>query len=516
MLILPKKATNNQNYKIFFERNSTFLDYLEIIPSFNAKTPKDLRESALSPNSFYLACGSSNEISFNKSNKCKEIITKLPKKGGIVNFSNQKIVSIPSSNPFLLAIGFISNIKLSKTKIPGFDSFLSTKNSQNLSIFYKKNTLPFEEDFIEEIHLKCGEIDYKLLEKGFFMNNNIESGFQLYYQKKSYPNSLPKSFFSHMYLEIVPEDEENKSFDDILLKNPLWNKLQCFNANEHLNIKLYYKQEIISDVWENIINPHVFLKCQSSLNEILTLYPNFSSQIEIIGFCPQNCLKTLNEIENYVYGNYVYSGNSSVCGAAIHYGLINDFYSGFVKFSWYSNVISKENFFMFESLIGKTETNPISSLKIKKIEVSSYFKSFLEISDRNKAELTNIPNEVLSKISETMNQNSKEIIKQNYNIEELWKENSGLNHKIEELEKGENGIGNLSKTILNLEENLMNIQENLNLIIVNQQNSHQIFQKEIENVRFRSQNAVNFLKNSSLIIEDFSNVCKREFIIIFF
>ena len=512
-LILPSENLEiNNAYKIFYEKNSTILDFFEINLSNDKENAKDLRESQ-ALNSNYIACSS-----LDSSNKCKELFKKqqIPAKGGLISMSKDQL------NRLIFSISFISNIKFSKAYISGYESFRLPNENNSISLVYKRKNFPFEDDYIDEIRLKCGDIDYKLLERGFLMNNNIEYGFQIYYLKKSYNHTVPKAYYSHMYLEIKAEDDENISLADNLMKNLLWSKVQCFNANEHMNIKLYYKQENIDKInKENVINPDIFLSCRETFDEILTKFPSFQSKNELIGLCPQNCIKILKQKEeNKVFGQYIYLGKSSICLAAIDNGLINDFYSGYVKFSWY-NDNNNGNFFIFETLIGKISNlyNPASLLKIiRNNEISSYFRSFLEISDRNRADLTNIPTELLSKISETMNQNSKEIIQQNYNIEELWKENAVIYKKIEEIEKGENGIGNLTRKIQFLEESLNYLKENINSLIVNQENSHQIYQREIENQRLKTQNSFNLARNSSEFIEDFSNVCYflMFFLIIFF
>ena len=467
--------------------------------------------------SFYIACA---ENSQNSSSKCKELYNKgkLPPKGGLELIS--KTEALFSSKSVLFSLGFISTIKISKTGINGFETFVGTKKNYSLSIFYKRHNFPFEEDYIEDIQLKCGEIDYKLLEEGFLMNNNIEYGFQIYYKKTKFSENFKKiSYYSNIYLEMLPETEENeknKPFADFLLENPKWNKLQCVNNNEHVKIKLYFKQEFIgSEIWENPLIPDYFLTCSDNFDDLLKLKSNneFSKEKnEIIAFCPQYCSKTSN---NNVLGNNVYYGKSPICASAIDFGIINDFYSGFVKFSWYSMEKNQANFFMFEPLVGKISKNDVSDKNVKivkKNNISNYFRSFLEISGKNKAELTNIPNEVLSKISETMNQNSKEIIKQNHNIEMLSKENSELNKKIEELENGEQGITNLTKIIANLENSLGDLKQNLETLMINQQNSHQIYQQKLKSFESKNSKIAKNLRSMSTFSEDFSNVLK----IIFF
>lgn len=492
--------------KIYYEKNSSTIDFFEIKTS-ESKFPVDLRTSTTHSNSFYLACPEQLIID-NTSTKCKELSfkDKIPKKGGLQYFSKEEALSSSKKN-LLFSLGFISNIKLSKTSITGYETLIGGANNYSLSLFYKKHNFPFEDDYLDEIQLKCGEIDYKLLENGFLMNNNIEFGFQIYYRKKNFTEFRGNSYYSNIYLEMKGEDDDRKhSFADFLLKNAKWNKLQCLNANEHMNIKLYYKQEFIeTKIWEDPITPDVFLICSDNLNDILKSNGNLRGKNEILAFCPQYCSKTTN----FILGNNIYAGKSSICGAAMEYGLINDLYSGYIKFSWYS-LENEETFFIFEPLLGRTSSKIDRNLKVvKNNDVSSYFKSFLEISDRNRADLANIPTEVLSKISETMNQNSKEIIKQNHNIEELWKENTELNHKIEELENGDHGISNLSKIILNMEDSLMSLKQDLDILMTNQQNTHQIYQQKIMSFETKSKNMENLLRNSNTFIEDFSNVIKR-------
>lgn len=466
--------------------------------------------------SYYLACPP--EYNKNITNNCKELFEKgkIPPKGGLIHFDKNQSFFLPNSNQLLISMGYISTIKFSKSSLQGFESF---PQNEKFAVFYKKFQYPFEGSYIDEMQLKCGEINYKLLENDFLMNNDIEHGFQIYYKPKNFNQLTLTSYYTHIYLEISSEDETNQEFvrADSLLRNPKWNKLQCFNKRDFLNIKLYYKQEIISKKnWETPITPNIFLTCSQKLSDILATFSSFLSKSEIIGFCPQNCWRTHNNFKNEVFGETVYSGNSSVCAAAMNYGLINDFYSGLIKISWYSNApISplkdyKDTFFIFEPLIGKVSKDPfLISLNMEIIKnegTQSYFKSFLEVSDRNKVELTNIPNEVLSRISETMNQNSKEIIKQNRNIEELIKENEALSKKIEELEKGENGIKHLTTVITSFEESITHLKEDMNLVIENQQNTNELYQQKIEKSQKRTLSSFDRVKNSSQFIEDFDQV----------
>lgn len=303
----------------------------------------------------------------------------------------------------------------------------------------------------------------------------------------------------------VLKDEEISS-KDFLLKNPKWNKLSCLNNNENLKILLFYKKEFINENdFRNSPHSDVFLNCNQSLLEITGKFPKFQEKNELIAFCPQSCSISNDNFQNLevsLINEDVFPANLSICRSAHINGMINDFYSGFVKLSLYStndddSSITNNNkkYFIFEPLIGRIQSNEISS---KKDPFAIFSKSFLEVSD--KLDLGNIPTDILAKISQIMNQNSNEIIKQNHNIEELLKENFEFNKKIKEIDMG---IENITNSINYFENLYSDLKGDLNYILKNQQNMNEIFQDKLENIE---KNKNSDEKQNFKFQEDFSKV----------
>lgn len=517
-LQIPEINTANEKIKIFYETNERKLDFFQIKPLENDSQIFDLRKEANFE--YYLACAPSNFFPQNNTNlpvdslqTCADLFKnkKLPKKGGIMKFINNHSLVLPIANDILFSLRYISNIKISKfSNLIDYETLFDNLNSDlNISIFYKKNDFPFENEYIDDLKIKCQEIDYILLENGYLMNNYIEKGFQIYYRKTKFNESLSKfSYFSDIFLEILQED--NKSSKEFLLKNQKWNKISCFNPNENLKVSLYYKKEFLTekDFVKEVV-PDIFLTCHQSVNEIIQKYPYYAKKNEIIGLCPQNCSKFFNKNENKkeFSNRNLFAGDSSICLSAYNYGIMNDFYSGFVKFSTYCKYNYSCNFqksdyvYSFEPFIGKIKKfqkrNNINR------EDKRFFKSFLEVSD--KLDLGNIPSsEVLAKISHIMNQNSNEIVQQNQNIEELLKENSAFKYKIQDINRG---IQNLTSSIEYFEGIVVNIKEDINLMLQNQQKTNEIYQEKIEKINqenFQSNyNAINFVEDFNTKVEIF-------------
>lgn len=517
-LQLTEKIAENKKIKIFYETNRKTIDFFQIEPLESGFQIVDLRKAK--DFDYYLACAPQSknnqnysEITLNSSRACAKLFIneQLPKKGGIIKLINNHSLVLPIANDILFSLKYMSNIKISRfSNLMDYEtSFDSANGDLNVTIFYKKHDFPFEDEYIDDLKIKCQEIDYNLLENGYLMNNYIEKDFQIYYRKAKFSETLSKlSYFSDIFLEISQEDNEPSK--EFLLKNQKWNKISCFNHNENLKVSLYYKKEFITqnDFVEEVA-PDIFLTCQQSLDDIIQKYPYYAKKNEIIGLCPQNCSKFFIIHENTkAFSNLnSFPGDISICFSAYNSGIINDFYSGFVKFSPYckSNCSSffqkSEYVYMFEPLLGKTRKfhnfPTRNDFKLKDSENHKLFKSFLEVSD--KLDLGNVPSsEALAKISHIMNQNSNEIIKQNQNIEELIKENSAFTYKIQDINKG---IQNLTGSIAYFESIVLNIKEEINLLLQNQQRTNEIYQEKIEKM---TQETTNY-RNSIYFSEDFTS-----------
>lgn len=125
----------------------------------------------------------------------------IPRNGGLLHFNKNDSFSLPSSNKILLSLGFITNIKISRL-LPSKEYqtlFKDSEKNHNISLFYKKSNFPFEDEYIDDIILKCGDIDYKLLENEYLMNNQIDRGFQIYYKKKNLKKYFLNFHIFHIY-----------------------------------------------------------------------------------------------------------------------------------------------------------------------------------------------------------------------------------------------------------------------------------------------------------------------------